>query len=190
MPIDTGNLTIFLNLRIKLIEMKKLIVFLLLPLVYGCNAINSGNSYFTVTVKGQTFVWSGNSSTSMDGRATYLKNSGSTCSGYNAVQLIEGSVASTPNFNCSFFVPDGEGTFIIGNSSQSCFNMTISGPWAYPLVSGYQTTNGTIAYPKVIITEETTNFVKGTIEGTIAESNQDGTFSSRTISGSFKLKKL
>jgi len=170
--------------------MKNLLFFLLFPLVYGCNAINGGNSYFTVTVKGQTFVWSGNSSTSMDGKALYLKNSGFSCSGYNAVQLIEGSVASIPNFNCSFFVPDGEGTFIIGNTSQSCFIMTISGPWAIPLVSGKQTTNGTIAYPKVIITEETSNFVKGTIEGTIAESNQDGTFSSRAVSGSFKLKKL
>jgi hypothetical protein len=34
------------------------------------------------------------------------------------------------------------------------------------------------------------NKVEGTISGTIAESNQDGTFSSRSISGQFKLKKM
>ena len=170
--------------------MTKFVYLPLILLLCGCNAINGGDSYFNITVKGQTFVWSGNSTTSLDGKAIYTQNSGSTCSGNNSVQLLEGSVASIPNFNCSFFVPDGEGVFTIGNTSQSCYNMTISGPWSNPLVSGYQTTSGTVAYPKVTITEETSNFVKGTIEGTIAESNQDGTFSSRSLSGSFKLKKI
>jgi hypothetical protein len=171
--------------------MNKFLIVIFFPLFYGCNPIdNSGNSYFTVSVKGQTFVWSGNSSTSLDGKATYLQNSSSTCNGYNAVDLTKGNIGSLPNFTCRFFVPNGEGTFIIGNTNQSCFNMTINGPWPYALISGIETTNGTVAYPKVIITEVASNFVKGTIEGTIAESNQDGTFSSRNVSGSFKLKKL
>ena len=126
---------------------------------------------------------------SLDGKATYLSSESSICGGRNGIQMWEGNIGSF-NVNLSCFVPNGEGSFTIDDSTPSCASMVISGPWPFPLVSGVETTNGNIAEPVVNITHIGNNKVEGTISGTIAESNQDGSFTERTISGSFKLRKL
>ena len=169
--------------------MKLFISCLLVFGLFGCNALSSNPNFFVLTVDGQTFSWSGNSMTSLDGKAIYLTGQGSTCGGKNAVQMWKGT-GGFPDFYCSFFIPNGENTFSVGDTLQTCANMVIDGPWAYSLVSGIETTNGLIATPIVSITHVGANKVEGTISGTIAESNQDGTFSSRSISGQFKLKKM
>jgi hypothetical protein len=161
-----------------------------IPLLFlGCNAFNGSPNYFLITVNGQTFSWSGNSMTSIDGKAIYLSSQSSVCGGKNAIQMWEGD-AGMYDFYCACFVPDGEGNFPVGDQNATCANMMISGPWAYSLISGVETSNGNIATPIVNITHEGMNVVEGTISGTIAESNQNGTFVERSISGSFKLRKM
>jgi hypothetical protein len=168
--------------------MKLFISVIFCYILLGCNGINNNSSYFNITIEGQNFYWEGNSTTSLDGKSIYLSSSTSTCGGKNAIQMWEGDL-SFPSFYCSFFIPDGEGTFVIADSI-GCSAMIIQGPWPYALISGIETNNGSIAQPIVNITHSGYNKIKGTISGNIAESNQDGTYTSRPISGSFKLKKI
>lgn len=167
----------------------KILLFSIPLLFLGCNAFNGNPNFFLITVDGQTFSWSGNAATSLDGKAIYLSNQGSVCGGKNAIQMWEGN-AGIYDFYCACFVPDGEGTYSVGDQNASCANMVIDGPWAYSLISGVETSNGNIATPIVTITHEGMNVVEGTISGTIAGSNQNGTFVEKSISGSFKLKKM
>jgi len=170
--------------------MRYILLLLAVPLLFlGCNSFSGNPNNFVITVKGQTFAWSGNSMTSLDGKAIYLRSVNGTCGGRNVVQMWEGSVA-LPDFTCSCFIPNGQGNFNVGEINNTCANMIVDGPWPYALISGVQTTNGSIATPYVHITHVGVNKIKGTISGTVAESNQDGTFTEVAISGSFILKKM
>lgn len=168
--------------------MKLFISIILSYVLLGCNGVNNNSNYFNITIDGQNFYWTGNSMTSLDGKAIYLSGSTSICGGKNAVQMWEGDL-SFPSFYCSFFIPEGEGTFVIGDAT-GCSDMIIQGTWPYALISGVETNNGSMAQPIVDITHSGYNKIEGTISGNIAKSNQDGTYTSIPISGSFKLKKI